>query len=149
MDPVLMSSVLMAVVTGVSEALGGQLWSGVISLVRRPSRSREAISSPAEAITSGEVELAALQEAPGDRQKALALAEVLLARAEVDAGFERALHEWWEQTEPVRERIASVTNTVSGGTQYGPVLQGRDFSNLSFGVPPIQPASQPRDPDAG
>ncbi|MEV0265016.1 hypothetical protein AB0I49_27255 [Streptomyces sp. NPDC050617] len=26
----------------------------------------------------------------------------------------------------------SVTNTVSGGVQHGPVVQGRDFSNLTF-----------------
>jgi ABC-type glycerol-3-phosphate transport system substrate-binding protein len=42
-----------------------------------------------------------------------------------------------------------VTNTISGGTQHGPVLQGRDFSNLSFGAAPAPPAAGPEDPDAG
>ncbi|HEX5298271.1 MAG TPA: hypothetical protein VFW50_14905 [Streptosporangiaceae bacterium] len=40
-----------------------------------------------------------------------------------------------------------VANTISGGTQQGPVLQGRDFNNLSFGA---SPASPPREgSDAG
>jgi hypothetical protein len=61
----------------------------------------------------------------------MALAEVLLARAKADAGFEQALQEWWKQAEPGREKIGNVTNTISGGTQYGPVLQGRDFTDQS------------------
>ena len=40
---------------------------------------------------AGEAELAALQASPGDRHKAVALAEVLLARAEGDLGFGQAL----------------------------------------------------------
>ena len=40
MDPVTVGVVLVAVATGVSEALGGQLWAGVVSLVRRPQRGR-------------------------------------------------------------------------------------------------------------
>ena len=78
--------------------------------------------------------MVALQRSPRDQQKAVALAEVLLARAEADAGFEQELTEWWKQAEPVRASIGNVTNTISGGTQYGPVLQGRDFGNLSFGA---------------
>ena len=74
----------------------------------------------------------ALQQSRGDRQKAVALAEVLLARAEADAGFDRALKDWWAQAEPVREKVGNVTNTISGGTQHGPVLQGRDFTGLSL-----------------
>ena len=69
------------------------------------------------AVPPGEAELAALQQAPGDQQKAVALAELLLARARADPGFEQALREWWEQAEPVREKIGNVTNTISGGTQ--------------------------------
>lgn len=40
-----------------------------------------------------------------------------------------------------------VTNTISGGTQHGPVLQGRDFTNLSFGVSAVPPVP-PEDPGA-
>ena len=89
MDPVTIGAVLLAVVTGASEALGGQLWAGVVSLVRRPFRGKQAGGSDVPAVASGEAELAALQQAPGDRQKAVALAEVLLARAATDAEFGR------------------------------------------------------------
>jgi hypothetical protein len=43
----------------------------------------------------------------------------------------------------------NVANTISGGTQQGPVLQGRDFSNLTFGATPTPPAAFSKDPDAG
>jgi hypothetical protein len=39
-DPVTLGAVLLAVVTGLSETLGGQLWSGVVSLIRHPLRRR-------------------------------------------------------------------------------------------------------------
>jgi hypothetical protein len=147
-DPVTLSTVLLAVATGVSEALGGQLWAGVAALVRRPWHGR---GKPVGelATVSGEVELAALQVAPADQAKAVALAEVLLARAGADPEFDRALRQWWEQAAPVREKTGSVRNTVSGGNQYGPVLQGRDFTGLTFGASPAAPASGPGDPAAG
>ena len=148
MDPITLGAVLLAVVTGLSETLGGQLWSGMVSLIRRPSCHKTASNSDDEATApSGKAELAALQQAPGDRQKAVALAEVLLARADADDGFKRALVGWWEQAEPVRAGISNVTNTINGGTQHGPVLQGRDFSNLTFGA--LAPPAQPKDPGAG
>jgi hypothetical protein len=148
MDPVTLGAVLLTVVTGASEALGGQLWAGVASLVRRPLRRKDRGSELA-VVSSGETELAALQQFPSDRGKAVALAEALVARAGADADFGRALAGWWEQAEPVRASIGNVTNTISGGTQQGPVLQGRDFSNLTFGASPAPPpATPPEGPDA-
>ena len=44
---------------------------------------------------------------------------------------------------PVRAAEGNVTNTISGGTQYGPVLQGRDFSNITFGATPGMPPTGP------
>ena len=40
-----------------------------------------------------------------------------------------------------------VTNTISGGTQHGPLLQGRDFTGLSFGtpIPSAPPAGRPEE----
>jgi hypothetical protein len=156
MDPITLGAVLLAVVTGVSEALGSQLWAGVTSLIRRPLRRKTTPGGNAAPVPSGEAELAALQQAPGDQQKAVALAEVLLARADADDGFRQALVSWWGQAEPVRASIGTVTNTISGGTQYGPVLQGRDFSNITFGGSPAlpvrpnsgSPTGRPSDPDA-
>jgi hypothetical protein len=148
MDPVMVGAVLLAVATGVSEALGGQLWAGVASLVRRPLHGRK--ESPSELPTvSGETQLAAWQAAPADQAKAEALAEVLLARANDDPGFRQALREWWASAEPVREKTGDVMNTINGGNQYGPVLQGRDFTGLTFGAAPAPPTSRPKDPDAG
>ena len=96
---------------------------------------------------TGENELANLEQAPADEQKAVALAEVLLTRAGADTEFRRELEAWWAQAEPVRVSSGNVTNTISGGTQQGPVLQGRDFRGLTFGAaqaapPPVPP---PRD----
>ena len=90
-------------------------------------------------VPEGEEELAALQQAPSEEEKAVALGKVLLARAAADAEFRRALEAWWEQAGPIRANIGNVTNTISGGAQRGPVLQGRDFSNLSFGAAPAVP----------
>jgi tetratricopeptide (TPR) repeat protein len=140
--------VLLAVATGVSEALGGQLWAGVVSLVRRPLRGRKEPAGALPAVWSGVAELAALQASPDDQQKAVALAEVLLARAVSDPGFEQALQEWWARAEPIWEKTGTVTNKVSGGTQYGPVLQGRDFTGLTFGAS-LAPPAQPKDPAGG
>ncbi|GCD99328.1 hypothetical protein EHYA_07043 [Embleya hyalina] len=42
---------------------------------------------------------------------------------------------------------APVTNTITGGTQHGPVLQGRDFSDLTFHTqPPPSPETPPVHP---
>jgi hypothetical protein len=48
-----------------------------------------------------------------------------------------------------REQTGSVANTISGGTFSGPVLQGQDFTGLTFGASPVAPVSPPEDPDTG
>jgi len=127
-DPLTIGAVLAAVVSGAGGQAGSRLLNGVVSLVRRPFRHK--------AGASGRAELAALQQAPDDRDKAVALAKALLARSAGDEDFRRALESWWEQAEPIRSGTGNVTNTISGGTQHGPVLQGRDFGNITFGAPP-------------
>jgi hypothetical protein len=144
-DPVTIGAVLLAVVSGASSQLGTQLWEGVVSLVRRPFHRKAAASggaASAEVVPAGGAELAALQQAP-DQRKAVALAEALLARSSADAEFRRALESWWQQAEPIRASIGNVANTISGGTQQGPVLQGRDFSNITFGAAPATPPVPP------
>jgi hypothetical protein len=141
MDPVTVGAVLLAVVSGAAEGVGSRLWDGVVALVRRPFR--KTAEAGTAAVPAGEAELAALERAPGEEGRAVALAEVLLARAGADAEFGRALQAWWVQAEPVRTGLGDVANTVSGGTQQV-VVQGRDFSNLTIGVPPAaKPPSQP------
>lgn len=147
MDPVTIGAVLSAIIGGAGGQLGTQLWGGLVSLVRRPFHRKEAARGDAvaaEVVPAGKAELAALQQAPGDQRRAVALAEALLARSGSNDEFRHALESWWAQAEPIRASlsIGNVTNTISGGTQYGPVLQGRDFSNITFGVsaaPPVPP----------
>jgi hypothetical protein len=149
MDPVTLGAVLVALATGVGGALGGQLWTGLGSLIRGPLHQKAAVGDAA-AVVSGQTELAVLQQSPGDQRTAVALAEALLARAGADAGFANELEQWWAQAEPVRVALGNVTNTISGGTFNGPVLQGRDFTGpLTFGVAPASPAAMPKDPGAG
>ncbi|WP_327066445.1 hypothetical protein [Kitasatospora sp. NBC_01302] len=77
-----------------------------------------------------------LSERTGDQVR-LALEEA----AEQDPQFAEALGGLIEElhglARPAEATAGSVSSTISGGTQYGPVLQGRDFSNLSFTQPPI------------
>jgi hypothetical protein len=145
MDPVTIGAVLLAIVSGAGGQLGTQLWEGVVSLVRRPFHSKAtARGDPTAAVVpTGEAELAALRQAPGDQQKAVALAETLLAKSSSDDEFRRALESWWQQAEPICVSIGNVTNTISGGTQHGPVLQGRDFSNITLGAAPDPPSVPP------
>jgi hypothetical protein len=96
MDPVTIGAVLAAVAGGAGGALGGQLWTQVSALVRRPFRRSTA------AVSDGSAELAALAQAPGDRIRAVALAEVLVARAAADSGFGEALAAWWAQASQIQ-----------------------------------------------
>jgi hypothetical protein len=146
-DPVTIGAVLAAVAGGAGGALGAQVWSAVTALVRRPFHRSHAAQDPAAAVPGGEAELAALAQAPADQQRALALAEVLVARAEADGGFRQALEAWWAQASQIHVG-GDVSNTVSGGNFYGPVLQGRDLTGLTFGpAAPPPPSGTPQDGD--
>jgi hypothetical protein len=143
MDPVTVGAVLLAITSGAGEGLGARLWDGVASLVLRPLHHKAGAGGDPAVVTAGstgEAELAALQMAPADKRHAEALARVLLARADADAEFNRALETWWMQAAPILTPIGNVANVISGGSQQGPVLQGRDFSNITFGTAPAAPA---------
>jgi hypothetical protein len=148
MDPVTIGAVLVAIAGGAGSELAGQLWAGVSALVRRPFRRHAPAGGGAAALPAGDAELVALVQAPADERRAVAVAEVLVARAGSDAEFRRALEGWWEQAGPVRTGAGDVTSMISGGTQHGPVLQGRDFSNITFGAAPAVPPVLPL-PDQG
>jgi hypothetical protein len=138
-DPITMAAVLLAIASGAGEGLGKQLWDGVAALVRHPYRRKAATSgdvAAAEVVAAGKTQLAAFQQAPTDKDRAIALAEALLARADADAGFRQALESWWQQAESIRASVGNVTNTVSGGIQRGPVFQGRDFANITLDMAP-------------
>jgi hypothetical protein len=141
MDPVTLGAVLLAIVSGAAGELGSRLWDKISALVRAPHRrgaADPALSTGGAAGITGlavgddEAVLTALGASPSDRDLALALARVLVARANTDTDFARELDQWWEQASQVRIVEEVVTNTISGGTQHGPVLQGRDFSGLKI-----------------
>jgi hypothetical protein len=142
---VTIGAVLAAVVGGAGGALGAQVWAGVSALVRRPFRRPHPAAGAAA--VSGEAELAALALSPGDQGRGVALAEVLLGRAEADDDFGRALAAWWEQARHVQV-TGNTTSSITGGTFHGPVLQGRDFTGLTFGAPaPAPPSTAGADED--
>ncbi len=64
-----------------------------------------------------------------------------------DAGGGGTAEVMRERAVPVRGKTADVENTISGGTFSGPVLQGRDFTGLTFGASSAPPSRQ-EDPDA-
>ncbi|MFC9816473.1 hypothetical protein ACFVJM_30935 [Streptomyces virginiae] len=143
MDPVSVG-LLTALAGGAAGEVGRQTWSALGALVRRPFGRG---SGQAPEVSSGEVELARLAADPGDQGRAQALSTALAVRAAVDEEFRTSLAGWQEQAALVRAGDGAVTNLVSGGTQHGPVLQGKNFTNLTFNAPP--PPAPPSSGGAG
>lgn len=122
----------MAVATGAGGEVGHQLWAQLRGLVRRgPSEGAAGALEP----TTCDAELASLSEAPHDVERARALGAALIRRAEQDPLFRADLTHWQQQAQMLRTGDGHTTNTVSGGTQRGPVVQGRDFSGINFNAP--------------
>ncbi|WNI23860.1 hypothetical protein [Streptomyces sp. ITFR-16] len=101
--------------------------------MRRPFRRGSAEDARPEGepvISSGKLEVAELENNPADPLRAQALATALGVRAALDGEFRALLDEWWQD---VRSSGSSeVHNSISGGTQNSPVLQGRDFFSPTF-----------------
>ncbi|WP_031068100.1 hypothetical protein [Streptomyces sp. NRRL WC-3742] len=133
MDPIT-AATLTALASSVAGEAGRQTWQGLSALVRRPFRRGGADEQEElPGISSGEVELVALEAVPADPGRAQALATALGVRAALDPEFRVLLDEWW--TQAAADSAGSVHNTISGGTHNGTVVQGRDFSNLTFNMP--------------
>lgn len=135
MDLVTMAAVVSAMVSGVAGEAGEKLWDGLAALVRRPFRGGDDQGS-------GMAELAAVEKAQDDKDRALELAKVLLARADAQEAFAAGLDAWLGQARQVMLSIGGVSNTISGGHQTGPVFQGRDFHDLNFSSRPPTSQSQ-------
>ncbi|MFJ4695394.1 hypothetical protein [Streptomyces sp. NPDC088766] len=129
MDPI-SAGLLVAMATGAGGEAGRQLWAVLNRLVRGRPEDR---GSPA--VAAGEAELVALSQAPHDEERARALSAVLLHRAEQDAVFRADLAQWWQRARTLSTGQGETTNTISGGTQRSQVLQGRDFSGITFNGP--------------
>ncbi len=117
-------------------------------MVKRPSAHSPEQEAP---VISGLGELDALSLEPGSREAAARLAAVLQARAEVDAGFRTAMQAWRvraQAAQPASTRD-NVRNVITGGTQRGPVLMGRDFSGVTIsggGAATTTPVEQAENP---
>ncbi|MCX2925258.1 hypothetical protein [Streptomyces sp. NEAU-W12] len=139
MDPIAVG-LLAALAGGAGGELGRQAWAGLSALVRQPfRRGRDAAEAPQ--VSTGEPELAALGQAPDDQERARALSAALAARTSLDPDFDAGLRQWHEGARLALTEDGGVRNSISGGNQYGPVIQGRDFSGLSFGTQPPPPAA--------
>ncbi|MEU2491069.1 hypothetical protein [Streptomyces sp. NPDC007883] len=131
-------ALLAALAGGFGGEAGRQAWTRLSTLVRRPfQRPQDGSPNTSAALpSSGEAELARLEEAPADPARAQALSTALAVRAVLDEDFATWLQGWHEQAKLVHRGDGEVDNTISGGSFSGPVLQGRDFSEITFTSPP-------------
>lgn len=142
MEPISVA-LLAALAGGLGGEAGREAWASLSALVRRPFRRPET-NTPAQLPSSGEAELARLAGSPDDPGGAHALSTALAVRAALDAEFHAALRHWRDEAE--RLDTGSVHNEIRGGTFSGPVLQGRDFSGITFSGAPRDPAGGTGEP---
>lgn len=131
--------------------MGRQAWDGLSALVRRPFWHGPATTddTAVPALSSGAVELVALEQAPTDPARGHTLSTVLAVRAALDPDFRAGLQQWHEQAKLLRTGEGETHNTISGGSQYGAVVQGRDFSGgLTFNSHVQRPTGQASHEDA-
>lgn len=134
MDPIT-AAALTALAGTVGGEAGRQTWQGLTALVRRPFRrgaAQDVEPDGSPVISSGELEVVDLENSPADPLRAQALATALGVRAALDDEFRALLEEWWQHART--SSGGEVHNNISGGTQNGPVVQGRDFSGLTFNM---------------
>ena len=140
-------ALLVALAGGAGGEIGRGAWAGLVRLVRSPFRRDGDGDGDGAVGVSGEAELARLAEEPEDEARAQALSTALAVRAALDADFRAGLRAWQDDLPPLPDSGGgSVVNSVSGGVQYGPVVQGRDFSGLTFHAPAPPPPAQPPPP---
>ncbi|MEU9307227.1 hypothetical protein [Streptomyces sp. NPDC048256] len=140
MEPISVA-LLAALAGGAGGEAGRQAWETLSELVRRPFRrdgsgdgdSDGDGNTGARAAGSAEPELVRLAADPDDVALARALSTALAVRAAGDAEFRAGLVRWHQLAGS--PHTGDVHNEISGGTFTGPVLQGRDFSGLSFTTP--------------
>ena len=101
MDPVMLGAVLAVIAGGSSRRVSSHLWAGLSTLVRRPLDRAQATGEAVALLPSGGAELAALYQAPDDERRVLILTQVLVARADADDEFRKALLAWWEQASKI------------------------------------------------
>lgn len=117
MDPVALGAVLAVIAGRAGGEVGSQLWAGLSTLVRRPFDRAQATGEAAALLPGGVAEVAALERAPDDERRVLILTEVLVARADADAEFRKALQAWWERASKIQ-----IGKAGTSAGHAGPVL---------------------------
>ena len=73
----------------------------------------------------------------------MALAKALLARSVADPEFKQEFENWWQKAEQFRPGIGNVTNTITGGTLLGPVMQAGSIQGTTISTSAMPPAVSP------
>lgn len=126
MDPMTVTTLLAAFAGGAGGEAGKRALQGALKVMRRP------FQRPAHLPTasSGEAELVALQQAPGDPALAQQLSIALGMRAALDPEFAGELSAWEEGAKQVRGNGDVVINTISGGDFSGVTIQAGRVNNF-------------------
>ncbi|MEU3408336.1 hypothetical protein ABZ766_30900 [Streptomyces sp. NPDC006670] len=136
MDPIT-AAALAALAGGLGGEAGRHAWQGLTALVRRPfgrASTQGTEDGAAPRISSGELEVAALEGEPADPLRAQALATALGVRAALDDEFRALLDEWWQQAQ-AGSSGGDVHNSIGGNVESGAtVVQSRDISALTFNM---------------
>ncbi|MER5485532.1 hypothetical protein ABT024_20220, partial [Streptomyces sp. NPDC002812] len=119
MEPILIQPALLMRI--VADASRNVLWQRLQRLVRSSTTGE-----------SAEPELDAFEESPTDPRLARELIGALIQQSTQDPEFSTALEEWGDAAEDQSGRAGSVTNTISGGTFHGSVIQARDFHGVNI-----------------
>ncbi|MFE3553881.1 hypothetical protein ACFXKW_03290 [Streptomyces sp. NPDC059193] len=135
MDPIT-AAALAALAGGLGGEAGRHAWQGLTALVRRPfgrAATQGTDGSETPLISSGELEVAALEGEPADPMRAQALATALGVRAALDGEFRAQLDEWWQRAQSGSS--GGVHNNIGGNVESGAtVVQSRDISALTFNM---------------
>ncbi|MFD5624183.1 hypothetical protein [Streptomyces yangpuensis] len=136
MDPIT-AAALAALAGGLGGEAGRHAWQGLTALVRRPfgrAGAQGTDDGEAPRISSGELEVAALEGEPADPLRAQALATALGVRAALDGEFRTLLDEWWQRAQ-AGSSGGDVHNSIGGNIESGAtVVQSRDISALTFNM---------------
>ncbi|TQF05488.1 hypothetical protein E6W39_28705 [Kitasatospora acidiphila] len=129
MDPVSVG-LLVALAGGAGGEMGKSAWSGLSALVRKPFHRGG--NSADDQFSSGENELALLNQAPDDTARAQALSTALAVRSALDSEFRAELNAWHAEAQQVPLiQIRDVHNTVSGGNNDFVIQAGNIQGNVS------------------
>jgi hypothetical protein len=120
LDAEVIAAVVSALLGGAAGEVGRSAWGSLTGLVRRR-------------FGDGSAEAAALESAQSaDSQRVI---DLMVERGRADPAFGETLTAWAREIQPLLVQPIINTNTISGGTQTGPVIQTAHIGSLNFGGP--------------